>query len=213
MRPWRALRDSVSETLRRPTSPRSRASSRSNSPRPMRDGARGGTAEGANGSGVRRGLWILFGAVSLVLLIACANVTCLMLAQGIAARGDRRALLAGRAAVPVIRKLLLEAFCLALPGAAGDWRCRLAGASLFRSAASHLPRTQEMSADWRNRAVYVVPWASSPRFCLPAAGAARIAAGSRESACPRFPDPNAGSGHGALRTLAGAQVALTIVLW
>jgi putative ABC transport system permease protein len=105
--------------------------------------------EGSVG-GVRQSLWILFGAVSLVLLIACANVACLLLAQAnrrgreIAVRfslGARRG--------QVIRELLLEAFCLAIPGSLLGLGLALAGSSLFRRAATMVPRADEIHLDWR----------------------------------------------------------------
>jgi len=68
--------------------------------------------------GASRPLWLLFGAVALVLLIACSNVASLMVAGGATRQGELGMRLAlGASRERLVRQLLTESFLIASFGA------------------------------------------------------------------------------------------------
>jgi putative ABC transport system permease protein len=95
-------------------------------------------------------LWVSFGSVSVLLLIACTNIAALLLSraarreQEIAVRyslgGSRRA---------IVGQLLTEAAVLAITGATAGLLLAVASIPALRSLAPTLPRFQEIAVDGR----------------------------------------------------------------
>jgi len=101
------------------------------------------------GSTARTSLWVLLGAVSVVLVIACANVTNLFLARTELRRRDmavRRAIGASRP--QLVRLQMAEAFLVALPAGAVAVVLSAVALPLFlRAAPEGIPRLAQVRLD------------------------------------------------------------------
>ncbi len=101
-------------------------------------------------AGSRRSLWLLFGSVSLLLLIACTNIIALLLSRSTQRQHEisvRFSLGASRGAL--IAQLLTETFLLALLGSGLGLILASATSDIFRSLAAQLPRVEEIHLDAR----------------------------------------------------------------
>ena len=100
---------------------------------------------------VARALWVLFGALGIVLLVACANVAALMLARMEARQNElavRAALGAGRGRI--VRALLVESTLLAVVGGALGFALAAGSIDLLVAyGPATLPRLHEIAVDGR----------------------------------------------------------------
>jgi putative ABC transport system permease protein len=165
--------------------------------------------------GPRRALWVLLGATGLVLLIACANVTNLLLARSVTRQREiaiRTSLGAGRSRL--LRQLLTEAVILGLLGSAGGL---LLAAALVRgfvlAAPANFPRLAGIELDMRVLAfsMLVAIAASITAALAPALHLLRwqpneaLRAGGTRGA-------TVGSTRTVSRALVAAEVALAVTL-
>jgi predicted permease len=107
---------------------------------------------------VRNGLWMLLGAASLLLLIACMNTANLILARGASRRremGISAAIGAGRAAMAA--RLLTESMLLAGLGCLLGVGLAWGSVTLVRQMGSvHLPRSNTLGVDGRTLALALI---------------------------------------------------------
>lgn len=98
----------------------------------------------------RSSLWVLYGSVSLLLLIACSNIAALLLARTTEREHEvsiRFSLGASR--LSIVGQLLTEVFSLALLGAFAGLLAAAGSARGFHLLAKTLPRAEEIGLNWR----------------------------------------------------------------
>jgi len=161
---------------------------------------------------VRRSLWILFGSVSLLLLIACTNIVALLLARATQRQHEISVRFSlGASRIAVVTQLLTEAFVLSFIGAALGLFVAGGASSVFRSLAGSLPRVEEIRLDGRIVIYSLACSVVATILCglLPAIrGTRRNISGSLAQA-----NRTQVSGRNPLQwTLVGVQVALAVTL-
>jgi putative ABC transport system permease protein len=160
--------------------------------------------------GVRSSLWLLFGAVSMLLLIACSNIAALLLSR--AARRQHEVAIRfslGGSRTAVAFQLLTETALLAFAGAAGGLLVAAAASAGIRRFATALPRLEEIAIDGRILAYTTTSAIVVALLCgvFPAVRSTRapltLARGGRSQAPGR---------HAVQWLLVGVQMTLSVAL-
>ena len=100
--------------------------------------------------GVRSSLWLLYGSVSLLLLIACSNIAALLLARTTEREHEVSVRFSlGASRIAIISQLLTEVFVLALIGSLAGLLVAAVAAHGFHLLAKTLPRAEEIALNWR----------------------------------------------------------------
>jgi putative ABC transport system permease protein len=165
---------------------------------------------------VQNSLWLLYGSVTLLLLIACLNIAALLLAR----TADREHEISirfslGASRGKIVTQLLSEVFVLALLGSLTGLAVAAAAAHQFHMLSKTLPRAEEITLNWRVAVYSLVSAVATTLLCglFPAIRGTRpngwgslahsLAAGSRTQVSTRNP---------MQWVLVGVQVTLAVTL-
>jgi putative ABC transport system permease protein len=162
--------------------------------------------------GVRRSLWLLFGSVSLLLLIACTNIAALLLARAAARRQEiavRFSLGAPRRSV--VAGLLAEVLLLALAGAGLGLAVAASASRVFRALAGGLPRVDEIRLDWRI-VLYALGCALATTILCGLVPALRATSRRLAGSLAQTGRGNAARRSPVQMLLVGAQIAMAVTL-
>jgi putative ABC transport system permease protein len=161
--------------------------------------------------GVRGSLWLLFGAVSVLLLIACTNVAALLLSRSAQRQHELAVRLSlGASRRTIAAQLLTETALLALLGGVLGLAVARAALSALQAAAADLPRIDEAAIDGRILVYTLASIGAVTLLCglLPALRATR----GIPAAAGDMGRTQTAAHHGLQWGLVGAQVALSVTL-
>jgi putative ABC transport system permease protein len=158
-------------------------------------------------------LWLLFGAVGAVMLVACANVANLFVVRGAGRRRElalRTALGASR--LSIVAHVLAEAAVLCVAGGLlGLFVARAVVAALLAIAPTALPRVSEIGFDWRV-AIFTLLLALGTSALVGLAPAAQALRGDVRGALQHGDRGSSGGGARLRGALVFAEIALSTLL-
>jgi len=160
----------------------------------------------------RASLWLLFGAVSLLLLVACINVSALVLARGTEREREfslRISLGASRATI--LTQVLTETLLLAIAGTTTGLAVAAGSSRVLAAMAKSVPRIGEIGFDWRMFA-YSAICAITVALVSGLFPAVRASMASPAGALARGGRTQVSTRRPARWVMIGVQVALTVCL-
>ena len=161
---------------------------------------------------VRASLWLLFAAVSVLLLITCTNIAALLLSRASHRRQEMSVRLSlGASPRGLAGQMLAETGVLALAGSAVGLLVALGASSAFRYMAVDLPRVDEIGLDERI-VLYTLTTAVTVTFLCGLFPAVRSARSGLAGASNEAGRTQVSTRHSVQWLLVGTQVALSVTL-
>ncbi|HEX6999360.1 MAG TPA: ABC transporter permease [Gammaproteobacteria bacterium] len=160
--------------------------------------------------GIRGSLWLLFGAVCVLLLTACTNVTALLLTRAVRREQDiaiRFSLGASRAAV--FRQIVAESIVLSLAGALVSLLVVAGVFMAVRTLAPDLPRQDELGGDMRT---FLYALAVALLVAIVSGSFPALRAIHRPQSLSQWGRGQVSSRHSLQWSLVSIQVALSVML-